>query len=292
MKIFVCNRSIDLHATGKALNELISIAGESIATLRETEHSENWKERVKSQFKEVDFVVFFVGEDTFKSNPMRWEYAKAKALNKQIVGIKLPSACDNSVLFCQGFPVFSKVENCWEYLKQTYEEDRQLLLEQYKIMVGSTEKVTDQRMRVNNLFFTVTSSILSVSLLVGKSFEFSVVGAIGMLALSVMAFVVTFLWEKLVRSYGKLNTGKFIVIDQIEKLLRTNMFDHEWNVLNQQVGYESNTETEAKVVKRFRWFVLAVIIVEAVYVFIQIDPMVLIGQANWAELFCVTEGVK
>lgn len=290
MKIFVCNRTIDLEATNAVLNELLSVAKDSIAVLRETEHSENWKERVEKQFKEVDFVVFFVGEDTFKSDPMKWEYAKAKSLNKQIVGIKLPSACDESVLFCQGFPVFREPGNCWQYLEKTYQEDRQLLLEQYKIMVGSTEKVTDQRMRVNNLFFTVTSTILSVSIVVGKSFEFSVVGAIGMLALSIMALLVTFLWEKLVRSYGKLNTGKFTVIDQIEKQLRTNMFEHEWNILKQQVGYESNTETEATVVRRFRWFVLMVILVEAIYLFIQSDIAGLINQVEWISLICKTEG--
>ncbi|WP_423823277.1 TIR domain-containing protein [Salinisphaera sp. SPP-AMP-43] len=272
------------------MDELLSIACDSIAVLREAEHSENWKERVENHFKEVDFIVFFVGKNTFKSEPMKWEYAKAKALNKQIVGIKLPSACEDSVLFCQGFPVFRQPNGCWAYLEQTYQEDRQLLLEQYKIMVGSTEKVTDQRMRVNNLFFTVTSSILSVSLVVGKSFKFSLVGAMGMLALSVMAFVVTFLWEKLVRSYGKLNTGKFTVIDQVEKRLRTNMFEHEWNVLQQQVGYESNTETEATVVRRFRWFVLLVILVEAAYVIIQSDVITLISQIEWASLLCKTEG--
>lgn len=290
MKIFVCNRTIDLEATVVVLDELLSVARDSIAVLRETEHSENWKERVDKQFKEVDFVVFFVGKNTFESDPMKWEYARAKALNKQIVGIKLPSACEESVLFCQGFPVFRKPDSCWVYLEKTYQEGRQLLLEQYKIMVGSTEKVTDQRMRVNNLFFTVTSSILSVSLVVGKSFEFSVVGAIGMLALSIMAFVVTFLWEKLVRSYGKLNTGKFTVIDQIEKQLRTNMFEHEWNVLKQQVGYESNTETEATVVRRFRCFVLVVILVEAIYVFIQSDVVGLMNQVEWASLIYKSEG--
>ena len=145
-------------------------------------------------------------------------------------------------------------------------------------------------MRVNNLFFTVTSTILSVSIVVGKSFEFSVVGAIGMLALSIMALLVTFLWEKLVRSYGKLNTGKFTVIDQIEKQLRTNMFEHEWNILMQQVGYESNTETEATVVRRFRWFVLMVILVEAIYLFIQSDIAGLINQVEWISLICKTEG--
>lgn len=113
MKIFVCNRTIDLEATNAVLDELLSVARDSIAVLRETEHSENWKERVEKQFKEVDFVVFFVGEDTFKSDPMKWEYAKAKVLNKQVVGIKLPSACEESVLFCQGFPVFREPGSCW-----------------------------------------------------------------------------------------------------------------------------------------------------------------------------------
>lgn len=287
MKIFVCNRMIDAEASSQSLDRLLSISGESIAILREREHSDNWKERVESQLKEVDFVIFFVGHETFKSDPIKWEYAKSKDLNKQIVGIKLNSACEESVLLCQGFPVFEDLDNCWEYLKITYEEDRQLLLEQYKIMVGSTEKVIDQRMRVNNLFFTVTSSILSISVVVGKAFEFSVVGAVGMLLLSLMAFLVTFLWEKLVRSYGKLNTGKFTVIDQIEKQLRTNMFEHEWQVLKQKIGYESNTETEAKVVGMFRWFVLVVIVIELIYVFTKIEWSFLDALIEWVS--CITQ---
>ena len=288
MKIFICSRTTDAEATSSALEELRSVSSDSIAILRETEHSLNWKGRVETHFKEVDFVVFIIGEDTFISDPMKWEYAKAKSLNRQIVGIKLNSASESSVLFCQGFPVFNKMEDCFKYLEKTYEEDRQLLLEQYKIMVGSTEKVTDQRMRVNNLFFTVTSSILSISLVVGKAFEFSVVGAIGMLALAFMAFVVTFLWEKLVRSYGKLNTGKFKVIDQIEKRLRTNMFENEWNILQQDVGYKSNTETEAQVVSRFRWFVFFVIIIELIYVFVQLDWTALMANVEWTS--CIFNG--
>jgi hypothetical protein len=271
LKVFVCSRTIDADESSDALDALLLTSEDSIAILRESEHSDNWKDRVENQLKEVDFVVFLIGHETFRSDPMKWEYVKSKDLNKQIVGIKLNSACEQSVLFCQGFPVFRNIDECWKYLEKTYSEDRQLLLEQYKIMVGSTEKVTDQRMRVNNLFFTVTSSILSVSLVVGKAFEFSLAGSVGMLILSTMAFVVTFFWEKLVRSYGKLNTGKFAVIDQIEKRLRTNMFEHEWNILQQQIGYESNTETEAKVISRFRWFILIVVSVELTYILSQVD---------------------
>lgn len=281
MKVFVCSRTIDADKSSAALDALLTASSDSIAILREEEHSDNWKERVEKQLKEVDFVIFLIGQETFKSDPMKWEYAKSKSLNKQIVGIKLSNACEDSVLFCQGFPVFRKIDECWKYLDKTYSEDRQLLLEQYKIMVGSTEKVTDQRMRVNNLFFTVTSSILSVSLVVGKAFEFSLAGSVGMLVFSIMAFIVTFFWEKLVRSYGKLNTGKFAVIDQIEKQLRTNMFEHEWNILQQQIGYESNTETEAKVIGRFRWFISAVVLVELIYILSQVDWNKLSTLLDW-----------
>jgi hypothetical protein len=281
LKVFVCSRTIDADKSSAALDALLTASSDSIAILREEEHSDNWKERVEKQLKEVDFVIFLIGQETFKSDPMKWEYAKSKSLNKQIVGIKLSNACEDSVLFCQGFPVFRKIDECWKYLDKTYSEDRQLLLEQYKIMVGSTEKVTDQRMRVNNLFFTVTSSILSVSLVVGKAFEFSLAGSVGMLVFSIMAFIVTFFWEKLVRSYGKLNTGKFAVIDQIEKQLRTNMFEHEWNILQQQIGYESNTETEAKVIGRFRWFISAVVLVELIYILSQVDWNKLSTLLDW-----------
>jgi len=266
LKIFVCARSIDKAEADAVLSALISASSDSIAALSETEHTDNWKEKVEKAFYNVNFVVFILGNDTFHSDPIKWEYAKAKSLNKQIVGLALSTVSDDTVLFCQGFPVFRKPDDCWKYLEATYQEDRQLLLEQYKIMVSSTEKVTDQRMRVNNLFFTVTSSILSISIVLGKAFEFSVIGSLGMIGLSSMALVVTFFWERLVRAYGKLNTGKFIVIDQIEKQLRTNMFENEWSILKSKVGYVSNTETEATVVNRFRWFIVVVIAVEIGFV--------------------------
>ncbi len=64
MKIFVCNRTIDLEATDAVLDELLSVARDSIAVMRESEHSENWKERIEKQFKEVDFVVVFIGKNS------------------------------------------------------------------------------------------------------------------------------------------------------------------------------------------------------------------------------------
>src|SRR5690606_13755004 len=135
--------------------------------------------------------------------------------------------------------------------EKIYEEQKKLKLEQYKMMVSSTEKVTDQRLKVNNLLFTVTSSILSVAFLIGKTFNFSPTSIVGLFVLTSLAFLVTFFWEKLINSYGKLNTGKFKVIDKIEKDLRTNMFEDEWRILTGEVKYKPNSETERTIIRRF-----------------------------------------
>lgn len=192
MKIFICNRSTDKNEAKLIIQDLFSITENSIAILREVDHDENWKNKVSEKFKEVDFVLFLIGKDTFQSEQILWEYSKAKELNKRIIGIKLSNSTEESILFCQAFQVFNSPEQSARYLKEIFIEDQKLKLEQYKIMVSSTEKVTDQRLKVNNLFFTVTSSILSIGFLLAKAFEFSISGMFGMLSMTIMAFVVSF----------------------------------------------------------------------------------------------------
>ena len=286
MKIFICNRSVEAEPANKFIHDLLNTSEFSVAILRETEHSESWKIEVAKKFQEVDFVLFLVGDNTFESDQIKWEYAKAKQLNKRIIGVKLKTANINSIVFCQGFQVFDNAEQCFKYLKKVFENDRQLLLEQYKIMVSSTEKVTDQRLKVNNLFFTVTSSILSVALVLGKLFKFSIAGTIAMVVLTIIALLVSLFWEKLINSYGNLNRGKFKVISNIEKQLRTNMFKYEWKVLTEDIKYEPNTQTEATVIKKFRLFIFLVIAIEIMYICYQLNEKYAI--ANYIKLLIVS----
>jgi len=272
MKIFICHRSIDNTEANQVIEKLLQHSENSIAVLRETNHDDNWKKNVEQKFKDVDFVLFLIGSDTFDSNQLKWEYAKAKELNKRIIGVKLSNATKESILYCQAFQVFDNAKQSLPFLKKIFEEDQKLKLEQYKIMVGSTEKVTDQRLKVNNLFFTVTSSILSIGFILGKAFEFSVLGFIGMLIMTIMAFIVTFFWSKLIHSYGTLNTGKFTVIDKLEKQLRSNMFEDEWQILK-EIGYEPNSRTEIKIIKRFRVFIVILAIFEIGYICYKYHPI-------------------
>ncbi|NTU74046.1 TIR domain-containing protein [Candidatus Roizmanbacteria bacterium] len=265
MKIFICYRSIDKLEGDETIIALLKDSENSVAILKQTEHTENWKDIVEGKIKESDFVAFLIGSETFKSDQIIWEYAKAKSLNKQIIGIKLNNASEESILFCQGFQVFDNTNQALKYLDKIFVSDRQLKIEQYKIMVSSTETVTDARMKVNNLFFTITSSILSVAFVLGKTYSFVPLSVLAIVVLTALALLTTYFWEKLVNSYGKLNTGKFKVIDRIEKELRTNMFEEEWRILTQEINYEPNTRTETKIVERFRLFIYLTLALEIGY---------------------------
>lgn len=265
MKIFICYRSIDQTEGNKLITDLLKESENSIAVLSETEHSENWKINVEKKINESDFVIFLIGNETFKSEQIIWEYAKAKGLNKRIVGIKLNNPSEESILFCQGFQVFKNAKESLKFLTKTFDYDRQLKLEQYKIMVSSTEKVSEQRLKVNNLFFTITSSILSVGFVLGKTFGFTLISLLAVSSLTILALLATYFWEKMINSYGQLNKGKFILIDKIEKSLRTNMFEEEWKILTQEIEYEPNTKTETTIVKRFRLFIVIILLIEIAY---------------------------
>lgn len=271
MKIFICCRNIEKELSNRVIEELLVASKNSIAILQQFDHNHDWKGLVESKFKEADFVVFLVGAETFKSEQILWEYAKAKDLNKQIIGIKLPSATEDSVLFCQGFQVFNNPAESLDFLKEVYKSDRALKIEQYKIMVGSTEKVTDSRLKVNNLFFTITSTILSVSFILVKTYNFKIISIVATIILTFLAFITTLFWEKLITAYGKLNTGKFKLIDRIEKELRTNMFEEEWKILTKEIRYQSNTETEKRVIKSFRWFIVILFILETTYMLFKLN---------------------
>jgi len=274
MKLFICSRTIENQAVESLISDLFETSEFAIAVQRESEHSDNWKELVERKMNESDFIVFAIGKETFQSDQLKWEYAKAKQLNKQIIGIKLKETTEDSVLFCQGFQVFETAEQSYKYLTKTYEDDRKLRFEQYKMMVSSTEKVTESRMKVNNLFFTITSSILSVGFVLGKTFGFTITATIGMVVLTLLSFLVSFFWEKLIDSYGKLNKGKFMVIDKIEKQLRTNMFEDEWKILTEEIEYEPNTRTETKVITYFRIFIAIIGILELVYLGYLLYPLI------------------
>lgn len=131
-----------------------------------------------------------------------------------------------------------------------------LLIEQYKIMVVSTEKVTEQRSKANTFFLTIVTTLISISFLICKAFEFSLISMIFFVALTTLNIIIINFWYKMIEAYGKLNKGKFVLIFELEQKLRANLFEREWEILTNKdnINYKPNTETELRVVRLFRNF--------------------------------------
>lgn len=265
MRVFVCCRAVHEARREAVVAQLLAASKGEIAFLLEMQHSDDWKVRAGRKIRESDFILFILEERTFESEAIKWEYEEAKGLNKQIIGFRSSTTPKETLLFCEGFQVFADSQECFEYLTKTRAEDRALLTEQYKLMVSSTEKVTNQRLTVNNLFFTVTSSVVSIALVVGKTLEFTRIALLGMVVFTVLALLLTFFWRRMVTAYGQLNRGKFVLIDEIEKKLRTDMFEREWHILRDRLKYKPNTETENQIVFWYQIFIMVMLVTETGY---------------------------
>lgn len=262
MKIFACNKSSEINEVREVITELNTYSKNKLVIFQEIESSYNWKERVVKKFDECDYILFFLGENTFYNENLKWELLKAKKLNKDIVAIKLSNCSLSSIEDCKTNKIFDSYDECYNYLENNYEKKQNLYLEQYKIMVTSTEKVTDQRLKVNNLFFTVTSAILSAEFFFVKNHDFSPISLFCMILLTVLAFISTIYWKRLIISYSKLNTGKFEIINKLESNLNINMFQDEWDILEKKVKYESNSKTEKEIVIHYRYFIIFIGVIE------------------------------
>ncbi len=265
MKIFVCNKSDELINSTSLINEFKIKSTNSIIFNQEIEHSTDWKIKVTKKMEQSDFILFILGKDIFKSENLQWELSKAEELNKSIISLKASNCTDSSIDSFRNNYIFENVSECWDYVMNEYKNKQLLLVEQYKMMTTSTEKVTQERSKINNLFITIISSLISITFLVGKSLDFNIIATIVIIIFMGLALLSTYSWEKLIKSYANLNKGKFLVIDKLEKQLNINMFKDEWDILTNVINYESNSKTERSIAISFRWFIFITLILEVIY---------------------------
>lgn len=103
--------------------------------------------------------------------------------------------------------------------------------ELYKMMVSSSEQLVGRRQSVNTFFLTMNSALLAASGLIVQNSTEPRLGGLGILALAVAGAVLCLSWKSLIESFGQLNTGKFKVINMLEKYLRAAIYDAEWEAL-------------------------------------------------------------
>ncbi len=105
-------------------------------------------------------------------------------------------------------------------------------LEQYKLYVEMTDRISTKRQHSNTFFLTVNSALILMSsyLQLGNS---PATSSSLFWLISILGITLCYSWHRLIRSYKDINTGKFKIIHAMEKHLPTSPYQSEWDALGQ-----------------------------------------------------------
>ena len=162
----------------------------------------------------------------------------------------------------------------------TEEKGHHLLLEQYKIMVNTTENVVARRQRLHTFFFSINSLLIgALGTVAGSEFtNLAVKKGVLIIILSAVGIALCFSWRRLLTSYKQLNSGKFKIIQLLETELPASIFAAEWIALGEGEGpktYKPFTNTEHYIPIAF---------------FLLYISLILEALVGWSELFSDLEG--
>lgn len=142
------------------------------------------------------------------------------------------------------------------------------LFEQYKMMVQSSENLVARRQGVNTFFLTANGAFITAIGVLLKTSGMVQLKSIGVAAIALTGLILSIAWLTLLRSFGQLNTGKFAVINRLEKLLPASIYAAEWEALDRGQNpkiYKSFTERESWTPKVLAALYIVTIIASAVF---------------------------
>ena len=266
MNIYVIYKFDDYEIVKKKIDEISKvISPDSHIFMFENDcTSKLWRIRATRKLKECHLVILFdslSGERNSIGKHILWEINKAEKLNKRIVVFKSDPNSKNRSWYEYDYsekdPVHSRyktvpIEESVQFMKNEYgwqmednllhldetkgtftDTEMQLLLEQYRIMIETSERLMERRQEVVNLYTTLSTTLIAFA---GASFAFSDIKICAVI-LFVSGLILLMLcrnWRISLTSYDMNNGGKFEVINTIEKRLPAEMFacEYKYNKLN------------------------------------------------------------
>lgn len=234
-----------------------------------------WKLEAASKIRKSQLVVFFVGENSYKSPYIGWELKQAMKYKKTIYTIKLNEEYEiHSILNMSD--TFSDFSYSYSHeisedellsLVSKYEEgdyeifnddpknlNQDVLLEQYKLFLKTSEDLVSRRQNVNNFYISINSALIalmSAIIAIQQDIQYK---AVILSLFAFMGIVLSISWIRILISYGNLNSSKMKIISNIEKRLPASLYDAEWAALSDNLNkkkYVSFTENEKSIPKIF-----------------------------------------
>ena len=113
------------------------------------------------------------------------------------------------------------------------DENRQELLEIYKLHAELADRVSQRREGANRLFVSLlTGTLIFLAAFLRYGTETMPVGAI-LTAISIFGTFLSAAWYIIIRSYRQLNSGKFAALHELEEKLAYPFFKREWELLEE-----------------------------------------------------------
>ncbi|MBQ9707184.1 MAG: hypothetical protein IJV78_04765 [Clostridia bacterium] len=265
MKLFICYKGEDYDRVVQTMNTLRDISPDiQISIIR---NAKNWKSLSKSHITKADYVIYLAGH--VYSDNIDWEIDTAIKYGHKVRCVKLYDDVQltDSRLFKQDTFDKSKqtlkieepitmdqlvnlIKGDSAYLtKKLFEsgvEDNNLLVEQYKVLLSTSESLIERRQKLTTTYLSIFSVMLPV-LSAMLTFEQAFL-QLGAFFVSAICIILCLSWRGTIISYGKSNLAKFAILEEMEKQLPVAMFASEWLVLNRiTTRYKSFTNRETTI---------------------------------------------
>ena len=128
------------------------------------------------------------------------------------------------------------------------DQTRSVLIEQYKLLVETSERVVARRQTANTFFLSINSLLLVAAGVLVREAAGAAVGVLGIIGLAILGTAVCLAWRRMVVSFRQLNAAKFEIIHLMEDHLPAATFKAEWDALGRGADpsrYRPFTNTEA-----------------------------------------------
>jgi len=116
-------------------------------------------------------------------------------------------------------------------------EDRDTVLELYKLAVEMADRVSSRRAAANTFFLTLNTTLAAVVGVASSAQNASPHGAVparsafGLVLTAAAGIVLAVAWRALLAYYRRLNAAKFEVINTLERQLPAQPYTDEWAIL-------------------------------------------------------------
>ncbi len=233
--------------------------------------SNEWRQEVESSIQKSEGFVCVIGKETWESPHVGWEIKRAHAHQKPIVLVKLnneyrlpeeakPLVEMLKLKLISPAPVELALALINVLLPQAIlkpsvdlknEGSLSAFLAQYTTIVTSWESLISRRQQVNTVYSTIMAAVLGgIGAFAGSYDKTGIFAVIGGAVLAAIGGVMSYIWHRMLNSYGIASGAKSNMVDAMEAHLPSPLFKIEWQVMDMR-KYVSTNESDARTAKFF-----------------------------------------